>query len=82
MLSLPQPAAVPRPDLFREAIMASRNHMSEADKKAKCNREKLEEQLDEGLEDSFPASDPVSVTLPHLHLPRRVRPRRDTVKQA
>jgi hypothetical protein len=65
-----------------EAIMADRNHMSEADKKAKRDRERLEEQLDEGLEDSFPASDPVSVTLPHLHLPRRGRLRRDTVKQS
>jgi len=60
-----------------EAIMADRNHTSEADKRAKDNREKLEEQLVEGLEDSFPASDPVSVTQPHSHLPRRGRLRRN-----
>jgi hypothetical protein len=51
--------------LSMEAMMADRNHTSEADKRAKSDRQDLEEQLVEGLEDSFPASDPVSVTQPH-----------------
>lgn len=32
--------------------------------KADEKRKRLEEELDEGLEDTFPASDPVSVTEP------------------
>lgn len=34
-------------------------------KKTKDIKRKLESQLQEGLEDSFPASDPVSVTQPN-----------------
>lgn len=41
--------------------MPGRDHP--ADAKAQCKD--LEDQLEEGLEDSFPASDPVSVTQPH-----------------
>lgn len=44
-----------------EAIMVDRNRPAEAGN----NQKDLEEQLEEGLEDSFPASDPVSVTQPH-----------------
>jgi hypothetical protein len=66
--------------LSMEAIMADRNHTSEADKRAKDDRARLEEQLVEGLEDSFPASDPVSVTQPHP--PRRGRERLDPPKRS
>ncbi|WEF51135.1 hypothetical protein AFIC_002704 [[Pseudomonas] carboxydohydrogena] len=58
--------------------MADRNHTAAAGKKAKGDpkapdyRKDLEDQLEEGLEDSFPASDPVSVTQPHPA--RRKRP--------
>ncbi|ACI94270.1 conserved hypothetical protein [Afipia carboxidovorans OM5] len=45
--------------------MSDRNHTSDADKRPNGNRKELEEQLEEGLEDTFPASDPVSVTQPH-----------------
>jgi hypothetical protein len=43
--------------------------MDEVDEKTKRNREearkrKLEESLEHGLEDSFPASDPINVTQP------------------
>ena len=38
------------------------------------DRPTLEEQLDEGLEDSFPASDPVSVT--HTAIPGRPKPKK------
>ena len=41
--------------------MVDRNRPAEAGN----NQKDLEEQLEEGLEDSFPASDPVSVTQPH-----------------
>jgi len=45
--------------------MSDRNHTSDADKRPNGNRKELEEQLEEGLEDTFPPSDPVSVTQPH-----------------
>jgi hypothetical protein len=40
-----------------------RHQQSEADAKEK-ERRRLEKSLEEGLEDSFPSSDPVSVTQP------------------
>lgn len=36
----------------------------------KLNRQDIEEQLDEGLMDSFPGSDPVSVTQPQRSMSR------------
>lgn len=36
----------------------------DTDKKAKAEKRKREEKLEEGLDDTFPASDPVSVTQP------------------
>lgn len=45
--------------------MAEKSRDAKTDKKAKDVKRKLEDQLQEGLEDSFPASDPVSVTQPH-----------------
>jgi nicotinate phosphoribosyltransferase len=35
-----------------------------AEKKHKPDKERLERELEEGLEDTFPASDPVAVTEP------------------
>jgi hypothetical protein len=47
-----------------EGVMADHDHGPEAGKKAKAEKRKLDEALDEGLEETFPASDPVSVTQP------------------
>lgn len=46
-----------------------------ADKPAKDKKE-LERQLDEGLEESFPGSDPVSVTQPAPSKPDADNPRK------
>lgn len=48
----------------RSAVFETRSEAEEAARKAAENRSDREEQLDEGLEDTFPASDPVSVTRP------------------
>lgn len=45
--------------------MADHDRNPKADKKAKDIKRHLDEELDEGLEDTFPASDPVSVSQPH-----------------
>ncbi|MBX9711984.1 MAG: hypothetical protein K2X60_13210 [Xanthobacteraceae bacterium] len=46
-------------------------------KKDKEEKRKLEDELEEGLEDTFPASDPVSVTQPHpSDLDPPVKPKR------
>jgi hypothetical protein len=45
-------------------------HDKHAEKPGKANRER-HEKLDAGLEDSFPASDPVSVAQPAPSKPRR-----------
>lgn len=52
--------------------MTGKNREAEADKKTKDDKQRQEDELEEGLEDSFPASDPVSVTQPHPseHAPR------------
>jgi len=44
--------------------MADHDHGPEAGKKADAEKRRLDEALDEGLEETFPASDPVSVTQP------------------
>ncbi len=44
--------------------MADQDHGPEAGKKADAEKRRLDEALDEGLEETFPASDPVSVTQP------------------
>lgn len=41
---------------------SSNNKIAERSAREKNKARDLEEQLDEGLEDTFPASDPVSVT--------------------
>ncbi len=43
--------------------MADTKNKSDAEP-AKTEKEKLDKALDEGLEDSFPASDPVNLTQP------------------
>lgn len=51
--------------VIRDALSFSRKPSGEATEGAadrNLDDETLEEQLDEGLEDSFPASDPVSIT--------------------
>lgn len=45
--------------------MTGKDHASKDDKKDKAEKSKLEDELEEGLEETFPASDPVSVTQPH-----------------
>ncbi|HEY0236152.1 MAG TPA: hypothetical protein VGC86_14015 [Afipia sp.] len=45
--------------------MTGKDHVAKEDKKDKDEKRKLEDELEEGLEESFPASDPVSVTQPH-----------------
>jgi hypothetical protein len=52
-------------DMFEGGIMADHDRNPKADKKAKDIKRHLDEELDEGLEDTFPASDPVSVSQPH-----------------
>ena len=44
--------------------MADKEHGSEASKKANDDKRKLDDALDEGLEETFPGSDPVNVTQP------------------
>ena len=44
-------------------------HESEQDKKARLEKERLDKALDEGLEESFPGSDPVNVVQP-AHSPQ------------
>lgn len=39
-------------------------HESEKDKKERLEKERLDRALDEGLEESFPGSDPVNVVQP------------------
>jgi hypothetical protein len=45
--------------------MTDQDHHPKADKKTKDIKRDLEAELEEGLEDTFPASDPVSVSQPH-----------------
>jgi hypothetical protein len=52
-------------DMFEGGIMADHDRNPKADKKTKDIKRHLDEELDEGLEDTFPASDPVSVSQPH-----------------
>lgn len=49
----------------RSDTFKSRKDAEEAAISAVERRSEREEQLDEGLEDTFPASDPVSITRPH-----------------
>ncbi len=42
---------------------------SEAEKDSKSKKARLERELEEGLEETFPASDPVAVTEPAVEKP-------------
>jgi len=44
--------------------MTHKNKGLQAGKKAKSEKQKLDDALDEGLEETFPGSDPVNVTQP------------------
>jgi hypothetical protein len=44
--------------------MPDKDRASEAAKKANDDKRKLDDALEEGLEETFPGSDPVSVTQP------------------
>ncbi|WP_370319320.1 hypothetical protein [Oricola sp.] len=51
-------------DSERSASFSSRQEAEDAARSAAMRRSEREDQLEEGLEDTFPASDPVSVTRP------------------
>ena len=51
-------------DSERSAAFDSRKEAEDAARSAVERRSEREDQLDEGLEDTFPASDPVSITRP------------------
>jgi hypothetical protein len=48
----------------REAVMTDKDRESEAGKKASDEKRKLDDALEEGLEETFPGSDPVNITQP------------------
>jgi hypothetical protein len=52
-------------DSKRSDVFGSRKEAEDAAESALKRRAEREDQLEEGLEDTFPASDPVSVTRPH-----------------
>lgn len=47
--------------------MTTKNPDPEAVKKAEAEKRRLDEELDEALQDTFPASDPVKLTQPDPH---------------
>jgi hypothetical protein len=59
------------PAALLEAMMGSKRKHAEDGEKAR-----LDEELEEGLEETFPASDPVSVAQPSPSAGDRHRPRR------
>ncbi|MBX9820651.1 hypothetical protein [Afipia birgiae] len=48
--------------------MTTKKADPEAVKKAEAEKRKLDEELDEALRDTFPASDPVKLTQPDQHV--------------
>ena len=48
----------------READMADKDRTSQSGKTSDAEKRKLDDALDEGLEETFPGSDPVNVTQP------------------
>lgn len=48
----------------READMTDKDRPSDSGKKADAEKRKLDDALEEGLEETFPGSDPVNVTQP------------------
>jgi hypothetical protein len=53
-----------KPDIASEKSGASEKSAAVRSYEKEKRRKEDEEELDEGLEDTFPASDPVSVTVP------------------
>lgn len=47
--------------------MTAKNPDPEAVRKAEARKRRLDKELDEALQDTFPASDPVKLTQPHPH---------------
>jgi hypothetical protein len=47
--------------------MTTKNPDPEAAKKAEAEKRRLDEELDEALQDTFPASDPVKLVQPDPH---------------
>lgn len=47
--------------------MSTKNPDPEAVKKAEAEKRKLDKDLDQALQDTFPASDPVKLTQPDPH---------------
>lgn len=62
--------------VVRDALSGRAGAASVGAADRKLDPETLEEQLDEGLEDSFPASDPVSITTTTISGDARLLPRR------
>jgi hypothetical protein len=50
-----------------EGVMTAKNPDPEAVKKAEAEKRRLDEELDEALRETFPASDPVKLTQPDPH---------------
>jgi hypothetical protein len=50
-----------------ESVMTAKKTDPEAVKKAEAEKRKLDDELNEALEDTFPASDPVKLTQPDPH---------------
>ena len=55
--------AIPNDSVTANEIAEKRRQEAEEERKA-AQRRKVERSLEEGLEDSFPASDPINVTQP------------------
>jgi hypothetical protein len=50
-----------------EGVMTTKNPDPEVAKKAEAEKRRLDEELDEALQDTFPASDPVKLVQPDPH---------------
>ena len=66
----PTEAPAPATPAHDDLVEAARAHLAPAEA---ARRARLDERLDEALEETFPASDPIAVTLPG---PTDARPRR------
>jgi hypothetical protein len=61
-LAIPQRKAIMNQD--HATSPGEKNYNNENSKDSPAKKERLDEALEKGLEDSFPASDPVNVTQP------------------
>jgi hypothetical protein len=50
-----------------EDVMTSKKPGHKSAEELEAEKRKLDEELDEALEETFPASDPVKITQPHPH---------------